>query len=308
MRPTFALLSLALMAPGCRSTPQDEQAGPTRESPEPGDTRAAGVRARMRGHETHGRAMRDAVERGDLDVAKVEAKALANLPVDGPIDGVWRPMLDGMKIAAGQMASAKDLAEAASDVGLVAKTCGDCHGLLGRRGVMVGDAGLPATGATAAMQSHHWAAARLWDGLVVPSNDAWQVGALALSEAPLSPELLTPGRSPVPRVGDLVQSVHNLGRKAQTLESADARAELYGHVLATCSSCHGWSGGGPRPEERNRSFGAPRLSGLPPEAAHEDTQHRLPLRRRSIEITRRADRADVLPCDESRRCTVERTC
>jgi hypothetical protein len=97
-----------------------------------------------------------------------------------------------------------------------------------------------------AMQRHRWAAARLWEGLVVPSDEAWKAGALALSDAPLSPELLTPGKSPVPKVGELELSVHDLGRRAQTLVGADARAELYGQALATCSACHQWLGGGPR--------------------------------------------------------------
>jgi hypothetical protein len=73
-----------------------------------------------------------------------------------------------------------------------------------------------------------------WDGLVVPSDDAWIAGARVLSEEPLSPELLTPGRSPVPRVGALEQSVHDLGRQAQTTRSADGRAQLYGEIAKTC--------------------------------------------------------------------------
>lgn len=251
---TITLLSLALIVSACQSTTHGDQARRT-DAAEPvlsvlGDPRAASVRARMRGHEKRGQAMRDAVERGDVDAAKVEAKALADLPVDGPIDGVWRPMLDGMKVAAAQMSSANDSADAARNLALVAKTCGDCHGLLGRQGVIVSDAGPQAAGVAASisMQHHHWAADRLWDGLVVPSDDAWKAGAIVLSEAPLSPELLTPGRSPVPKVGELVQTVHDLGRKAQTVEGPDARGELYGKVLATCAACHGWLGGGPRPE------------------------------------------------------------
>jgi len=63
--------------------------------------------------------------------------------------------------------------------------------------------------------------------------------------APLSPEALTPGKTPVPRVGALEQSVHDLGRQAQATGRVAARALLFGDVLATCGECHQWLGGGP---------------------------------------------------------------
>jgi hypothetical protein len=98
------------------------------------------------------------------------------------------------------------------------------------------------------MRRHQWAAERLWDGLVVPSDEAWKWGATSLSEAPLAPEQLTPGKSPVPKVGELAQAVHAIARQATEVERVDVRADLYGDVLATCAECHQWLGGGPGPE------------------------------------------------------------
>jgi hypothetical protein len=100
------------------------------------------------------------------------------------------------------------------------------------------------------MQRHQWAAERLWDGLVVPSDEAWQAGALALSEAPLAPQELTPGKSPVPKVGEMEQMVHALARQALDADRAEVRAHVYGQVLAACAACHAWLGGGPAAEAR----------------------------------------------------------
>ena len=104
---------------------------------------------------------------------------------------------------------------------------------------------LMSSGAHASMRRHQWAMDRLWDALVVPSDDAWNAGALALAEAPLVPEQLTPSKSPAPRVAELAQTVHDLGLKAASADRGDARAEVYGELLATCAECHKWLGGGP---------------------------------------------------------------
>jgi cytochrome c553 len=192
--------------------------------------------------------MRDAVARGALEEAKGEARLLAELRVEGPPGPTWKQLFDGMTAAAATMASANDLNDAARDVGTLAKACGECHTRFGRPGVIVGQVDARAGGVRAFMQRHQWAAERLWDGLVVPSDEAWQAGALSLSEAPLAPEQLTPGRSPVPKVGDMEQTVHALARAARNAERAEVRASLYGQVLATCAACHAWLGGGPASE------------------------------------------------------------
>lgn len=236
MRKTTVCLLAALTAPACNTPPAHG-----------GDAREATVQARMKDHEKHGEAMRDAVARGNLNGAKAEAQLLAELQLEGPTSGLWKDMLDAMKAAAARSDGATDLTDAGRDVGLVARTCGDCHNRFGRPGLIVAPPGAPGSGARASMQRHQWAAERLWDALVVPSDDAWNAGALALAQAPLVPEQLTPGKSPVPRVGELAQTVHNLALKAATTQRVEARADVYGEVLATCAECHSWLGGGPNP-------------------------------------------------------------
>jgi cytochrome c553 len=201
----------------------------------------------MQGHDKHGDALRDAMVRGDLDWVKGEARLLAELRVVGPTSGLFRHQLDAMKDAAARVSGANELKDASLDVGVVAKTCGDCHHVFGRPGMIVGQPAAPAAGVRAAMQRHQWTAEQLWEGLVIPSDDAWNAGALVMEEAPLDPEALTPSKSPVPRVGELALTVHDLGRNAAASNRVDLRADVYSQMLATCADCHKWLGGGQTP-------------------------------------------------------------
>ena len=252
MRTTTVYLCAALMASGCAVPKRSERASAadgSMPSPAPDSAREAIVRARMQGHERLGDAMRDALARGDLDEAKGEAKLLAELRIDVPGSQLWRRMLDATKAAAARVAGANDLKEASRRIGAVAKTCGDCHTVLGRPGKIVGEERADGSSVRALMQRHQWGAEQLWDGLVVPSEQAWNSGALALSEAEVTPEQLTPGKSPAPRVVELSQMVRALGRKGADAERVDVRADLYGDLLTTCAECHQWLGGGPTPAE-----------------------------------------------------------
>ena len=249
MRKTTLCLLAALAISACKATNPGDKAGvagvPGPPPSASGDAAEATVRASMQGHDKHGDALRDAMVRGDLDRAKSEAKVLSELRLAGPTSGLFRHLLEAMKEAAARASGASDLEDASRDAGVVAKTCGDCHTVFGRPGMIVPQPAAPASGVRAAMQRHQWAAEQLWEGLVVPSDDQWNAGALALAEAPLAPEALTPGKSPVPRVGELARTVHDLGRKAAAVERVDMRADLYGQMLSTCADCHQWLGGGP---------------------------------------------------------------
>jgi hypothetical protein len=221
------------------------QAACTRASdPDPPKAPAAAqsptVKTLMKDHEKHGAAMRDAVARNDLAGAKREARVLAGMHLEGSIDPVWKTKLDAMNIAASRVAGAQDIKEAAHDLGGVAKTCGDCHTMLNRPGPAVSSFEARGSGAGPMMMQHEWAANRLWDGLAVPSDDAWKAGARTLSSVPLAPEVLTPGKSPVPKVGAMIERVHELGRTAERADSVDARVQIYGETMSTCADCHRW--------------------------------------------------------------------
>lgn len=250
MRTALFLVAFPLLAldVGCRpkaqarvdgsaSDPVTLTSAPLPESPT--------SKARMREHDVHGAALRDAIARADLAAARREAKFLADLRLGGGIEPTWRRKLDAMNAAAAQVADARDLAGASRDLGAVAQTCGDCHATLGGPSVVVGEPPAEGSGVAFRMKRHQWAATRLWDGLVVPSDDAWKAGAHVLADAPLEPEVMTPGRSPVPAIGSLVVSVRELARKASAAETAVDRSAVYGELMATCAGCHERVGGGP---------------------------------------------------------------
>jgi len=205
----------------------------------------------MRDHDVHGARLRDAVAGASVDAARREAKVLAELRIEGSVEPTWRRQLDAMNTAAATVVNAKDLTEASRGLAAVARTCGDCHATLGGPGPVVGEPPAEGSGVGPRMTRHQWAAARLWDGLVAPSEDAWKAGARVLIDAPLVPEALTPGKSPAPAIADLSSSVHELGRKARVVDAAIDRGAVYAELMATCSACHLRLGGGP-PEAKPR--------------------------------------------------------
>jgi cytochrome c553 len=208
------------------------------------------LKARMRDHDVHGAALRDAIERADLDTAHREAEMLAALRLGGGIEPTWRQKLDAMNAAAARVARANDLNAASRALAELTLTCGDCHTTLGGPKVVIGEPPSEDGGVVARMQRHQWAASRLWDGLVVPSDDAWMAGARVLADAPLEPELMTPGKTPVREIGSLAASVHELARNARAAQRAQERGEVYGELIATCADCHERVSGGPPPAKR----------------------------------------------------------
>jgi mono/diheme cytochrome c family protein len=180
-----------------------------------------------------------------MGAVRRSAKVLAELRIEGPLDPTWRTHLAAMNAAAGRVAAATDIGEAGRRVAAVAETCGGCHSALGVGAPTVEPAPAEASGVVPRMRRHEWAATRLWEGLVYPSNDAWTMGARVLADAPLEPESLTPGKTPVRKIDDMTRAVHELGKRASTLTSTKDRATAYAELLASCASCHQWLGGGP---------------------------------------------------------------
>jgi mono/diheme cytochrome c family protein len=205
----------------------------------------------MQDHERHGVALRDAVERGDLADARREAKVLADLRLAAGDDPEWRREVEALNAAARAESTATDVDAASRGLSTVARACGDCHRSLGPVAI-VGDLVADDGGVIPLMKRHEWAATKLWVGLVVPSDNAWQVGAAMLAEAPVAPELLTPGKSPAPRVVALARAVHDLALRASRAQSTEDRVHVYADLVATCSGCHQWLGGGPESPATSR--------------------------------------------------------
>ncbi len=150
------------------------------------------------------------------------------------LPATWREPVERMQDAADRLKGSHDLWLAAAATADIGVACGDCHRVNG--GPRTHLEAEPAAGdLTARMKRHGWATERLWEGLFVPSDEAWQAGAAILSQEPFPGELLQRGgvyaRSAAEDFAKAVQRAPGQG-------AATDRAQLYARLLSTCATCH----------------------------------------------------------------------
>lgn len=216
-------------------------AGTCAERAEPrGDRVTAGASGeQMASHFEESLAIRDALIGGDLETARRRARALTEWKASD-LRAEAAGYVTEFRAAAQAVMDAPDRGTLARAVGRLAASCGDCHRGSNVR-VELEPAASPAAepGAVAHMRRHLWAADRLWEGLIVPSDDAWGRGTEALATVALRPETLSPDLPLYPRVEALAQRVHALAEEGSRTADTGARIDVYGGVLATCARCHG---------------------------------------------------------------------
>jgi len=191
----------------------------------------------MAGHFAEIGQVHDAVIRGDLAAARRAAGVLAAGDSEG-LPAKTRPSSDQMKMLAGRVAAATDVAAAASGTAAMLGTCGECHLLAGAHPApALPDR--PAVGQTVGhMLDHQRALDRMMQGLVVPSSALWNEGAQALRVAPLASGKLPKDPKLTPDVAAGEQRVHQLADQAAGTSDPQARSALYGELLGTCARCH----------------------------------------------------------------------
>jgi hypothetical protein len=88
------------------------------------------------------------------------------------------------------------------------------------------------------MAHHEWAAARMWEGLIGPSDALWTQGAAALARTPmtLTAEAGEPGHDL--GIADDAARLHLYGTRAGQVATLQERSQLFGDLLATCAHCH----------------------------------------------------------------------
>lgn len=204
---------------------------PKPDAPPPGSSRARVMHA----HLTDALLIRKAVVAGTPERAADPAAALAKAENPEDLPPAWRQAVARMQQIAARIndgTSAAQVAGATADLGVA---CGGCHQSMG--GPKASSAPPPPEGSALAerMQRHAWATERLWEGLVVPSSEAWNAGAKALSGAPFPAEVLKQGgvhgRSAANDFAKLVG-------KAPGKKTVEERAALYAELLVTCGGCH----------------------------------------------------------------------
>jgi cytochrome c553 len=239
-------VAVATFLAACRTTLPQAGGGTHSSSESSWAARPATISERMKYHDLWATQSRDAIIRDDLPAARRAASSLARIPAEDAFDAVWNQKLGAMRAAAARVADSPDLTAASRRIADLAVTCGDCHsGFGGLEESRSPPAHALDSRPRSKMRSHAIAVGQLWDGLVNPSEDAWGSGAQRLSDPSLAAEMLTPGRTPVPKVGELVASVRDLGERAAKASTPGARAEIYAGAIGTCATCHRWFGSGP---------------------------------------------------------------
>ncbi|MEZ4385329.1 MAG: hypothetical protein R3A79_28640 [Nannocystaceae bacterium] len=183
--------------------------------------------------------IRDAIIAGELEDIREPARWLAEgmSVIDYP-EG-WRSHVLRMQREAQALVAIQDIDAAATKSAMLATICGECHTHLGV-GPKLALAEPPEdTGGTAAhMLRHQWAAERMWEGLIAPSDDAWTTGAKALEDAPMAAKRLEEDVELPAEIVELRARVHELARTGSTVREPAHRAAILGEFLAGCAACH----------------------------------------------------------------------
>ena len=186
---------------------------------------------------------------GNLDGAREPAiwladhEAVAGLPADfEPYVGLMRQYSRGVN-------NATDLISAALAVSGMARTCSSCH-IANEVAIEFGYDQVPAewSDTVSHMQRHQWAVDRLWEGLIGPSDNAWNRGMDMLVDVPLHADDVMSEDSAdadAAALDRMARRVHALTRRGTTATTPTARADVFGELLGLCAACHTRLGRGP---------------------------------------------------------------
>lgn len=186
---------------------------------------------------------------GNLDAVREPAIWLAEHDsVPGLPAGV-APYLNSMRDFGREVVRAPNLKAAAVAVSELARSCGSCH-FANDLGLAFGYDTVPDEWADTIshMQRHQWAVDRMWEGMIGPSDVAWNRGVDMLIDVPLRPadvvNAMTTGVDIV-ALDRMARRIHSLGSRGTDTRTPEARSEMYGEVLGLCADCHTQLGRGP---------------------------------------------------------------
>jgi len=172
---------------------------------------------------------------GKLDDAKSRAFLLTK-PSTDPGMRRWDAQSQALTDAALALSESPSLDEALRRETRVAAACATCHLAIQRVPKFAAAPALPADANTSSsrMARHAWAADRLWEGLVAPSDTPWRRGltVLAASPPPFSPA------SDAPALADQLQRLASRELEMSEPITLDHQAAAYGEMLVTCAACH----------------------------------------------------------------------
>jgi len=180
----------------------------------------------MRDHAKQAEELRNAVIAGRFDLIHRVSAKLASDAWSVNLRPEYRPHVAAVQQAAGAALDARSVQAAGAALGKLGAACASCH--LEQGGPpRPQDVELISKG-VGTMAIHAAAEQALWEGLFTPSEAAWKRGAERLAGAP--------------ELASDVEDVNSLGRELNDLARAASagppRADAYGSITATCSTCH----------------------------------------------------------------------
>lgn len=219
---------------------------PAQEMP---DEEVSDVAMHMHEHLARITEIKSSIIMGELDGVREPAIWLADHEEVAGLPENFEPYIGLMRQYAREVNNAPDLRSAAISVSQMAKTCSNCH-LVNEVEIEFGYDQLPAewSDTVSHMQRHQWAADRLWEGLIAPSETAWNRGADMLVDVPLHPDDVMNEDSAgvdTEALGQIASRIHFFAGQATIAESPAERSELYGELLGLCADCHTRLGRGP---------------------------------------------------------------
>jgi hypothetical protein len=183
---------------------------------------------------------RDSIINGELELMREPLQALAIYEYKDIVPGAWIDGIGRVQLLAGVAAKAQTTAQAASGIAAIANECGQCHRATIEQPVFDAieplEAQAPGESFRQRMRRHGWALDRMWEGLVLPSENAWARGASALADAPYGAPRTEPPLRPEAR--NALEALRTLGAKAAEAQGWPARGGVYAELLVGCSSCH----------------------------------------------------------------------
>ena len=236
----FAVLALATVTTGCSAEPPPVANGSSLAK------QLQATQARMHVRFAAAQRIEEAISHSDLDSAHREAAALGALEEPDALPQ-WRPYLDRIVVWSHQVALAPDVVVAAKATAQLGHQCAHCHEAITAK-IAFPPVPRPPVDIKLKPQmlGHQWAASRMWEGLIGPSEERWIEGAQALTEVPLTivadePMTVALHDSTLAdgdKIGDDIARVRLYAKRALAPHDADARTELFGDLLATCAHCH----------------------------------------------------------------------
>lgn len=137
------------------------------------------------------------------------------------------------------IAQSENLEAMALRMGQVAVACGRCHeATKGGPRFVLGTGPAQGTPEAQRMIVHLWAADRMWEGLVGPSDEAWVAGAQALASSRIVAQESPPSSARTSQSEETYAKMEFLVQEALAAATLEARGSVYGKLLSTCNGCH----------------------------------------------------------------------